>query len=116
LTGDKVDNIPGVPGVGVKTAGNLLKKLNNIDTILDNIDAIGNMKFRGAIRTKNLVRMHQDKIRMAKQLTVIRDDPSTPTQAHAITRHAIDPSKLEAFLDYIQLPAHKKSRWLNVTQ
>ncbi|MDH5766630.1 MAG: flap endonuclease, partial [Gammaproteobacteria bacterium] len=48
LSGDKVDNIPGIPGVGYKMASNLLKKFPDVETILENIEKISDMKFRGS--------------------------------------------------------------------
>jgi DNA polymerase I len=46
LMGDAVDNIPGVPGVGRKTAQTLLKHFDTLDGVLDNIDQIARLKFR----------------------------------------------------------------------
>ena len=48
LMGDKVDNIPGVPGVGDKTAVALLQGLGSIDAIYQNLDKISDLSFRGA--------------------------------------------------------------------
>ena len=48
LMGDAVDNIPGVPGVGRKTAQTLLKHFHTLDGVLDSIDQIGKLKFRNA--------------------------------------------------------------------
>ena len=47
LMGDKSDNIPGVPGIGEKTAVDLIEKYGNLDAIYENIDEI-----KGAVRTK----------------------------------------------------------------
>src|SRR6056300_940142 len=48
LKGDKVDNIPGVPGVGDKTAVGLLNGIGGISKIYDNLDQIASLEFRGA--------------------------------------------------------------------
>lgn len=48
LTGDKVDNIPGIPRVGQKTASNLLRKFGSLQNLRDNLDQVGKMKFRYA--------------------------------------------------------------------
>lgn len=111
LCGDKVDNIEGVPGVGPKTAANVLKKFGNIETVLNNIDAIGDMKFRGAIRTKNLIKMHQDKPALAKQLTVIANDPSLPNDPSALRPCAYDVSGLNRFFDHIGFGSLRRERW-----
>ncbi|WP_027698048.1 DNA polymerase I [Vibrio litoralis] len=48
LMGDKVDNIPGVPGVGDKTAVALLQGLGSLETIYQNLDKIADLSFRGS--------------------------------------------------------------------
>ena len=44
LAGDTSDNIPGVPGIGVKTAAELINKYKNLDTLLNNLDEIKQKK------------------------------------------------------------------------
>ena len=113
LVGDKSDNIAGVPGVGVKTAANLLKKFGDIDGVLNNIDAIGEMKFRSAKRIENLVRMHQDTIRLAKLLTVIPDDPTINTHASALVPCQWDESHLGDIFQRLDFSPPRQKRWLN---
>ena len=48
LMGDKVDNIPGVPGVGEKSALALLQNLGGINAIYENLEAVRSLAFRGA--------------------------------------------------------------------
>lgn len=75
ITGDKVDNIPGVPGVGTATAARLLVKWGNLTALLDNTDKVPAMKFRGASRVAELIDEHADTIRLSRQLTgLIRDN------------------------------------------
>lgn len=50
LMGDAVDNIPGVPGVGPKTAAELLKQFGSIDALLARLDEVKSEKLRGALR------------------------------------------------------------------
>ena len=68
LTGDTVDNVPGVPGIGVKTAAKLLEEFQTLDGLLANID-----KVAGAKRKENLVAF-ADVARRAKTLVALRDD------------------------------------------
>ena len=49
LTGDAVDNIPGVPGVGAKTAANLLNEYGDLDGIWENLAALSREKLRQAL-------------------------------------------------------------------
>jgi DNA polymerase-1 len=70
LRGDTSDNIPGIPGVGDKTAADLLRQFGSLEEILGNID-----KVTGAKRKKNLAEFG-DQSRMSKGLaTIVRDLP-----------------------------------------
>ena len=71
LKGDTSDNIPGVPGIGDKTAAELLQRFGSLEEVLDHIDDIS-----GAKRKQNLIE-HADDARLSKQLaTVKRDIPA----------------------------------------
>src|SRR5947208_10545634 len=68
LKGDTSDNIPGVPGIGDKTASELLQRFGDLETVLASVDEIS-----GAKRKENLVN-HAEDARMSKQLaTSVRD-------------------------------------------
>ncbi|PDM41591.1 MULTISPECIES: DNA polymerase I [unclassified Geobacillus] len=70
LMGDKSDNIPGVPGIGEKTALKLLKEFGTIENILDSIEQVSGNKLR-----ENLAK-YRDIALMSKQLaTILRDAP-----------------------------------------
>ncbi|HET6509232.1 MAG TPA: DNA polymerase I [Baekduia sp.] len=70
LKGDTSDNIPGVPGIGDKTAAQLLDKFKDLETVLASVDQIS-----GAKRKENLTN-HADDARLSKQLaTIMRDVP-----------------------------------------
>ena len=70
LKGDTSDNIPGVPGIGDKTAADLLQKFGDLEGVLSNVD-----KITGAKRKQNLTE-HADNARMSKMLaTMVRDVP-----------------------------------------
>jgi DNA polymerase-1 len=68
LTGDAVDNIPGVPGIGVKTASALLQEFGTIDDILANLD-----KISGAKRRENLD-AHRDTLTQGRKLVALETD------------------------------------------
>jgi DNA polymerase-1 len=68
LKGDTSDNIPGVPGIGDKTASDLLQRFGDLETVLASVDEIS-----GAKRKENLTN-HADDARVSKQLaTAVRD-------------------------------------------
>jgi DNA polymerase-1 len=70
LKGDTSDNIPGVPGIGDKTAAELLQRFGSLEAVLDSIDEIS-----GAKRKQNLTE-HADDARISKELaTAMRDIP-----------------------------------------
>lgn len=112
LCGDKVDNIEGIPGVGVKTAANMLVKFDDVEALIENAEHIGLMRFRGAVRVKNLLKMHQEKVRLAKQLTVIKDDPELNPTPEQITFKAYDEDKLNAFFDRVNFGVGRRKKWL----
>jgi DNA polymerase I len=65
LKGDTSDNIPGVPGIGDKTASELLQKYGDLETVLASVDEIS-----GAKRKQNLIE-HADAARLSKQLATM---------------------------------------------
>ena len=70
LKGDTSDNIPGVPGIGDKTAADLLQRFGDLEGVLASVDQIS-----GAKRKQNLTE-HADNARMSKLLaTMVRDVP-----------------------------------------
>ena len=72
LIGDHVDNIPGVPGVGEKTAADLLRQFDNLDTLLVRTAEIARPKLREAIQ------IHAERIRQNRQLIQLRQDLVLP--------------------------------------
>lgn len=74
LTGDKIDNIPGIPGVGSTTASRILQKYSSVEEVLENIENIAAMKFRGSSRVQALINTHKDILPLNKLLTTIVTD------------------------------------------
>jgi DNA polymerase-1 len=68
LKGDTSDNIPGVPGIGDKTAADLLQRFGSLESVLDSIDEIS-----GAKRKQNLTE-HADDARLSKELATAKRD------------------------------------------
>ncbi len=85
LTGDKIDNIPGVPGVGEKTALALLQGLGGIDRIYADLDKVADLQFRGARTLAGKLEAERDKAYMSRALATIKTDvdlPQAPEQLH----------------------------------
>ena len=73
LKGDTSDNIPGVPGIGDKTAAQLLQQFGSLEAVLDSVDEIS-----GAKRKENLTN-HAEDARVSKQLATLHYDVDVPS-------------------------------------
>ena len=71
LKGDKVDNIPGVPGVGDKSAQGLLNGIGGIEAIYQNLDKIAELDFRGAKTLGKKMAEFEEQARLSYQLATI---------------------------------------------
>lgn len=114
LCGDKADNIEGVPGVGLKTAAQLLRRFQSLDDLLANIDNVALMRIRGAVRVKNMLKMHSDKVNHARQLTILRHDPKLPQQAAKLCPQNADFKALDEYMQYSNFPKLKRMRWQRI--
>ncbi|KZN63044.1 DNA polymerase I [Pseudoalteromonas luteoviolacea CPMOR-1] len=74
LMGDKVDNIPGVPGVGEKTALAMLQGLGSITTLYDNLDEIAPLGFRGSKSMAKKLEEHKAQLELSYELATIKLD------------------------------------------
>ncbi len=88
LKGDTSDNIPGVPGIGDKTAAELLQRFGTLEAVLASIDQIS-----GAKRKENLTN-HADNARLSKQLATAKRDIPVELDLHELVAQAPDRSKL----------------------
>src|SRR3954466_4645565 len=96
LKGHTPDNIPGVPGIGDKTATDLLQRFGDLETVLGSVDEIS-----GAKRKENLVN-HADNARISKQLATIQTEvPGVETPDWAAIAREPDRSRLrEVFREF----------------
>ncbi len=72
LTGDKVDNIPGAPGIGPKTASQLINEFNDIDGLIKNLNKIKQEKRR------NILTESENNIRLSLELVTLKNDIKIP--------------------------------------
>ncbi len=68
LTGDSIDNVPGIPGIGEKTAIRLIKEFQSIENLLDNIDQIPKEKLKANLRR------YKDQALLSKELVTLKSD------------------------------------------
>jgi DNA polymerase-1 len=100
LVGDKADNIPGVPGVGEKTALALLQKVGGLDAIYGDLEAIRELDFRGAKKMPEKFAEHRDQAYLSHQLATIKTDVELAPDADLLAPREADKSQLLAlFLD-----------------
>jgi 5'-3' exonuclease len=100
LTGDAVDNIPGVPGVGRKTAQKLLKHFDTLDGVFANVEAVRSLKFRNASFVADSLRDHRERALVSRQLTGIACDMPLPvTRVGDLRRQAPDLACLDTFCE-----------------
>lgn len=78
LMGDKSDNIPGVPGVGEKTALALLQGIGSMDDLYANLDKIADLSFRGAKTTAKKLEENREMAYLSYQLATIKLDCELP--------------------------------------
>ncbi|MDA0150068.1 DNA polymerase I [Vibrio sp. LaRot3] len=74
LMGDKVDNIPGVPGVGDKTATALLQGIGGLDALYENLDDIAPLGFRGSKTMAKKLEENKENAQLSYQLATIKLD------------------------------------------
>jgi DNA polymerase-1 len=99
LTGDAVDNIPGVPGVGRKTAAALLERFDSLDHLYANLDAVATLTIRGAKGLGARLLEHRAVAYLARELTRIACDMPLSTEPPALRRGAPDLALLGEFYD-----------------
>ena len=99
LKGDTSDNIPGVPGIGDKTAAQLLQEFGSLEGVLESVE-----KISGAKRKQNLTE-HADDARVSKQLATMVDDVEVPIAVTEQVRSVPDRSKLRDAANEFELRA-----------
>ncbi len=115
IAGDKSDNIPGVPGVGMSTAGKLLKRFETLENMLANTSEISTMQIRGARRIQQLISEHQDTIMLSRQLTGIVCDIEEVIP-YDFEVSAIDVVAFDTICNQLNLSEKDKNKWLKLHQ
>jgi DNA polymerase I len=107
LKGDKVDNIPGVPGIGDKSALGMLQGIGSMNEIYKNLEKIAELEFRGAKKTAEKMREFEEQARLSYLLATIKLDVPLHYSPQELTPTTPDNDKLaELFAEY------EFKRWL----
>ena len=113
LAGDKSDNIPGVPYVGMSTAGKLLRRFDNIENLLSSIPEISSMQIRGAVRIQGLIEEHQEIIKLSRKLTGIQCDiEKVDLSSFKVAK--IDQDSFLQLCNQLQLNDATQKKWLEL--
>jgi DNA polymerase-1 len=99
LRGDTSDNIPGVPGIGEKTATQLLQQFGSLEAVLESVDQISGKK-----RKENLTE-HADDARLSKELATLQYDIETGVDLEAAMSSEPDRGALREFMREFELRA-----------
>ncbi len=97
LMGDKVDNIPGVPGVGKKTALGLIQGIGGIDEIYENLDKIADLPIRGAKKLAEKMAANEEQARLSYRLATIALDVEVPFDIEQLEIQSPDNELLEEY-------------------
>ncbi|MFM9801538.1 DNA polymerase I [Aeromonas dhakensis] len=96
LMGDKVDNIPGMTGVGEKTALALLQGIGSIDEIAANLDKVAALGFRGSKAFADKFREQEEQVRLSYVLATIKTDVALEQSLEELELGPIDKEALLA--------------------
>ena len=99
LTGDSVDNIPGVPGIGKKTAAELFAVFELLDDLYANLERVSALKLRGAARVADKLLAHKEAAYLARRLTGIVCDVPLECTLDELRPRPQDAARLDAFFD-----------------
>jgi DNA polymerase-1 len=90
LMGDAVDNVPGVPGIGEKTAAALIQQFGSIDALLERLDEVAKPKLRETLRA------HAEQARMSRDLARLHTDCPVEITPESFSLASPDPAELRS--------------------
>ena len=110
LAGDSVDNIPGIPGIGIKTAALLINEYGDLDGLFENSEKIKQKK-----RRENIIEF-ENQAYISKKLVTLKNDVPLPIPIKETSLKEIDAEKLISFLKEMEFKTltEKKSKQLNI--
>jgi len=112
LTGDPVDNIPGVPGVGPKTATALLGHFDNLDALWARLAEVPHLSIRGARSLHGKLGEHREAAELARQLTEIHTAVPSALERPDLGRDPVDESRLNRLFDELSFGPMLRQRCL----
>jgi DNA polymerase-1 len=102
LAGDSTDNVPGIPGIGIKTAAELINQYGDLDTLLSRAEEIKQPKRRESLTEK------ADMARLSRELVRLKDDVPLEVPLDDFKVRHFDPKILLPFLDEMEFKQLKE--------
>lgn len=113
LTGDAIDNIPGVPGIGPKTAATLLGHFGSLDAIYERLDEVPYLRLRGSAQHAMRLREHRDIALLSRRLATIDRAAPLPADFGTAERRDPDGAALEALCEDLRFGPLTRRRLLS---
>lgn len=98
LVGDPVDDIPGVPGVGAKTAARLLQSFENLDALAKGLGRVADLDLRGAAGLARRLQAHWAQVLLARQLTGLHEQIPDVV---GVPGFVLRPENIDAAMDFL---------------
>lgn len=114
LTGDAVDNIPGVPGIGPKTAATLLSHFGSLDALLERVDEIPYLRLRSAAQHALRLKEHREMALLSRELATIRCDAPLPDDFAHGKRQAVNTAELTTLIEQLRFGPLTRRRLLSL--
>jgi 5'-3' exonuclease len=114
LTGDAVDNIPGVPGICAKTAASLLAHFDTLDAMLERIEEIPYLRLRGAGQAYVRLKEHRKQALLSRALSIIALDAPVPEHSDHLRWRKPDPAALEPLFDQLKFGPLTRKRCVSL--
>ena len=99
LMGDSIDNVPGIPGVGPKTAAALIQAYGSIENLIAHADEIAALPgLRGAKSVAEKIKTHVESVRLSRQLVSLDENVAVPIEIEELRRKEPDMARVETLL------------------
>ncbi|MEM9404973.1 MAG: 5'-3' exonuclease H3TH domain-containing protein, partial [Acidobacteriota bacterium] len=99
LAGDAVDNIPGVRGIGAKSAAALLQAKPSLDALYEDLGSVEALPVRGAKRLRRLLEEQETEARLSRELATVSTEAPVDVELAQLAYEGIDSSALETLCE-----------------
>jgi len=103
LSGDAVDNIPGIKGIGAKTAQVLIGHFGSLDELFERVNEVPYLRLRGSAMHAERLKQQKDIALISRQLATVACDAPMPTEFNMAKRLKPDIPKLDAFCERLKI-------------